>query len=176
MVFQTTGNRWVIYIWIGTGCSANCYGNGFGDEDDVEGTGSTGEGTILLVRRQSVGHYEHYHSIIYNQEEAQRYRLPSNPRGSGSRVLRFIHIPGSRNVADILTKPLRPQVFSKLVRPLMFAKPPVESDCGEYQKTKTREQGKITVNGNPTSTGVRDGNGETFSVGMHESHTAHDRL
>ena len=83
-------------------------------------------------------------------------------------VLRFIHIPGSRNVADILTKPLGPQVFSKLVRPLMFAKPPVESDCGEYQKTETREQGKVTVNGNPTSTGVRDGKGETISVGMHD--------
>ena len=41
-----------------------------------------------------------------------------------------------------------------------------------YQKTETPKQGKITVNGNPTSTGVRDGN----SVGMHESHTAHDRV
>ena len=45
-----------------------------------------------------------------------------------------------------------------------------------YQKTETREQGKITVNGNPTSTGVRDGKGETISVGMYESHTAHDRV
>ena len=91
-------------------------------------------------------------------------------------VLHFIHIPGSRNVADILTKPLGPQVCSRLVKPLMFAKPPVVSDCREYQKTVTREQGKIMVNSNPTSTGVRDGYGEGVSMGMDESHMAHDRV
>ena len=71
-------------------------------------------------------------------------------------------------------KPLDPQVYSRLVKPLMFAKPPVVSDCGEYQKTVTCEQGKITVNGNPTSTGVHDGNGEVIPMGMDELHTAHD--
>ena len=93
---------------------------------------------------------------------------------AGLGVLQFIHIPGSRNVADILTKPLGPQLYSRLVRPLLFAKPPVVLDCGEYQKTVTREQGKITVNGNPASTGGRDGNGEGVLMGMDESHTAHN--
>ena len=45
-----------------------------------------------------------------------------------------------------------------------------------YQKTETREQGKVTVNGNPTSAGVRDGIGETVPTGTYESHTAHDRV
>ena len=49
------------------------------------------------------------------------------------------------------------------------------AECS-YQKTETREQGKITVNGNPTSTGVRDGNGVTIPVGMNGSHTIHDRV
>ena len=48
-----------------------------------------------------------------------------------------------------------------------------ETNC-RYQKTVTREQGKITVNGNPASTGGRDGNGEGVLMGMDESHTAHN--
>ena len=58
----------------------------------------------------------------------------------------------------------------------MFAKPPVASDCGEYQKTETRMQDVTTVNGNPTATGDRDGNGVGVSGGMDGSYTAHDRV
>ena len=50
------------------------------------------------------------------------------------------------------------------------------SDCGEYQKTETRMQDVTTVNGNPTATGDRDGNGVGVSGGMDGSYTAHDRV
>ena len=85
-------------------------------------------------------------------------------------ILRFVHIPGSRNVADVLTKPLGPQVYSRLVRPLMFAKPPLASDCGECQKTEACKKDGLTANGNPTATDRVDGNGVVDSVGVNSDH------
>ena len=39
-------------------------------------------------------------------------------------IIRMIHVPGVENIADILTKPLGPHVLYRLVRELLFNKPP----------------------------------------------------
>ena len=41
-------------------------------------------------------------------------------------IVRFSHIPSDMNYADILTKPLGPNVFMDLVKPLLFRNPPKE--------------------------------------------------
>ena len=41
-------------------------------------------------------------------------------------IVRFSHIPSEMNHADILTKPLGPNAFMDLVKPLFFYNPPKE--------------------------------------------------
>ena len=41
-------------------------------------------------------------------------------------IVRFSHIPSDMNYADILTKPLGPNAFMDLVKPLLFHNPPQE--------------------------------------------------
>ena len=41
-------------------------------------------------------------------------------------IVRFSHIPSEMNYADILTKPLGPNEFMNLVKPLLFCNPPKE--------------------------------------------------
>ena len=40
--------------------------------------------------------------------------------------MRFSHIPSEMNYADILTKPLGPNTFMNLVKPLLFRNSPEE--------------------------------------------------
>ena len=39
-------------------------------------------------------------------------------------VVKFSHIPSTLNYSDLLTKPLSPTVFHRLVKPLLFRQPP----------------------------------------------------
>ncbi|MEM1007623.1 MAG: Ty1/Copia family ribonuclease HI [Myxococcota bacterium] len=49
-------------------------------------------------------------------------------------IMSFIHIPGTINPADLLTKPLGPHIHRKLVHPLLRGNPREITGCGEYQR------------------------------------------
>ena len=71
-------------------------------------------------------------------------------------IVKFIHVPGSKNIADVLTKPLGPQVHGRLVKQLLNGKPPVVSAQGEYQNGEDREQCEVTVAGtDPSATRLK---------------------
>jgi hypothetical protein len=38
-------------------------------------------------------------------------------------IMRFVHIPGTTNYADVLSKPLSNEAFHNLVKPLLFRVP-----------------------------------------------------
>ena len=67
-------------------------------------------------------------------------------------IIKFIHVPGSRNIADVLTKPLGPQVHGRLVKQLLNGKPPVVPAQGEYQNGEDCEQCDATVTGTDPGT------------------------
>ena len=50
-----------------------------------------------------------------------------------AKIFGFCHMPGVVNVADILTKPLGPQVHQRHARPLLHQNPYQVTDQGDYQ-------------------------------------------
>ena len=51
-------------------------------------------------------------------------------------IIRMVHVPGVENIADILTKPLGPHILYRLIRELLFNKPPkdVETDRNTVER------------------------------------------
>ena len=49
----------------------------------------------------------------------------------------FCHIPGNSNIADILTKPLGPNIHQRHARSLLFQNPHQVTDHGEYQEVNS---------------------------------------
>ena len=57
-----------------------------------------------------------------------------------SRAVRFCHVESSKNMADILTKPLPNTLFHHLVRPILFRNPNDEQWPGLYEPIKDMDK------------------------------------
>jgi len=56
------------------------------------------------------------------------------------KIIKFAHIPGVDNVADIMTKPLTNDVFQKLMRENLYRKP---KNWAGLEGSKTAQDGNI---------------------------------
>jgi hypothetical protein len=67
-------------------------------------------------------------SVLKKKHNAISYHRIRESIAAGA--IRFVHIPSTENIADILTKPLGNETFYRLVRPWLFRAPLVEFDRG----------------------------------------------
>jgi hypothetical protein len=60
-------------------------------------------------------------SVLKKKHHACAYHRVREAIAGG--IIRFVHIPGTTNYADVLSKPLSNEVFYNLVKPLLFRVP-----------------------------------------------------
>jgi hypothetical protein len=78
------------------------------------------------------------HSTLTKRHNALSYHRVRE--AVAAKILHFIHMPGTQNPADILTKFLAPITFHQHVTPLLFWK-------GETLKTPNAQEGSDTMPG-----------------------------
>ena len=61
-------------------------------------------------------------SVLKKKHSAVSFHRVKETIATG--VVKFSHIPSTLNYSDLLTKPLSPTVFHRLVKPLLFRQPP----------------------------------------------------
>ena len=59
-----------------------------------------------------------------------------------AKIVNFAHIPSERNISDVLTKPLGPTVFHKLLKEYMFREPKTMIKAKMQEKEKEKSENK----------------------------------